>query len=345
MTGARDARRADSLVAVWARRAVTLPLLVVLAAIGAGGAPLWLAVLALVDVVTGAGARLPRARAVCFFVLYLLAEVVGVVAAFALWLVHGGGLFTSAARFVNFNAALQRVWTGTLFGGACAIFRMRLVVQNPEAGRAGPLLLFVRHSSTADTVLAAAVLANPNKVLLRYVMKRELLWDPCLDVVGRRLPNAFIDRSGSRTDAEVRAVAGLAQGLDAKSGVLMYPEGTRFDGAKLTALCAKLAANPQARALAEIAQTYRAVLPPRLGGAMALLDAAQGTDVVFLDQTGFEGAATFATFWSGALIDRVIAVRLRRVPAADVPKEGRDAWLFRMWQASDDWVVAHRDDR
>ena len=29
---------------------------------------------------------------------------------------------------------------------------------------------------------------------LRYVLKRELLWDPCLDIVGQRVPNIFVDR-------------------------------------------------------------------------------------------------------------------------------------------------------
>ncbi|MDC0708578.1 hypothetical protein POL68_08865 [Stigmatella sp. ncwal1] len=44
---------------------------------------------------------------------------------------------------------------------------------------------------------------------LKYVLKRELLWDPCLDVVGRRLPNVFVERSGDRGKAEIEAVATL----------------------------------------------------------------------------------------------------------------------------------------
>jgi 1-acyl-sn-glycerol-3-phosphate acyltransferase len=200
-----------------------------------------------------------------------------------------------------------------------------------------PFLLFARHASVADTVLAAAFVASPRRLLLRYVLKRELLWDPCLDVVGRRLPNAFVRRRGPGLDTEVAAVAGLAIGLDSRSGVLIYPEGKRFSDGRREAAVAALAAKGEME-LAGIAAGFRNVLPPKLRGPLALIDAAKGVDVVLLEHTGFEGAATFPEFWHGALVGRTLHVRLRRFPASTIPAEGRDRWLFERWAEMDDWI-------
>jgi hypothetical protein len=189
----------------------------------------------------------------------------------------------------------------------------------------------------ADTVLAAAFVANPNRLLLRYVLKRELLWDPCLDVVGRRLPNEFVNRRGPGLDAEVAAVAGLAAGLDARSAVLIYPEGKRFSEPRRAAALAALREKGLDE-LAAIAGDFRYVLAPRLRGPLALLDAAPGVDVVLLEHTGFEGASSFAEFWKGSLVGGDLRVRLRRIPAPEIPAEGRDLWLFERWAEMDRWI-------
>lgn len=297
-----------------------------------GALPLWLGLALIVDLVLDR--RLPRVRAVLFFALYLGCELGGVVVAAALLLRPGPA---EPAAWRAANAALQRRWTDLLFGGAVRIFGMKLSVEGAEHAAAGPFLLFVRHSSTADTVLAAALVANPHWILLRYVLKRELLWDPCLDVVGQRLPNTFVDRSGGRREAEIAAVVALTEGLGPHDGVLIYPEGTRYSPQKLERAREALADRP---ALSAIAAGYRHVLPPRLGGPLALLD--RGLDVVFLDQTGFEGSASFGSFWGGGLIGTTIAARLRRVSAAQIPATGRDVWLFEQWRHTDAWVEAHR---
>ena len=49
--------------------------------------------------------------------------------------------------------------------------------------------------------------AIPHQVRLRYVLKRELLLDPCLDIVGNRLPNCFVARSGADAQADIDKVA------------------------------------------------------------------------------------------------------------------------------------------
>lgn len=319
------------------RRLVTISLYVGLAAVYLGGAPLWFLLAALSDVVARQPRARPRVRALSFFGLYLGAEVVGVAIALALGLVTLGGRLGGGARYVEWNAALQRHWTQAIFRGSVWLFGMQVEVEGAALAARGPMLLFVRHTSSADTLLAAA---NPHRLLLRYVLKRELLWDPCLDLVGKRLPNAFVDRRSPRSQGEIDAVVSLTAGLDEHSAVLIYPEGTRFEPAKLARSVEKLAEMGLPH-LAAISSRYERVLPPRLGGPLALLDAAPDVDVVFLDHTGFEGAATFASFWGGGLVGKTLHVRIRRFAASSVPAVGRDAWLFERWAELDVWVRQH----
>ena len=340
--GAAFGRR-ETWASTWARRVISVPMYLGLAAVCTLGAPLWLLVAFVVDAARGQPGKRPRTRAVAFFALYLVCEVLGLVVATGIWCATLGGRIGGSERYLGANAALQRWWSSALFGGGALLFGWTLEVEGLELGRRGPLLLLVRHSSVADTVLTAALVGNPNRLLMRYVLKRELLWDPCLDVVGQRLPNAFIDRRAARKEAEVEAIAQLARGLDAGSAVLLYPEGTRFSRPKLERRMASLRERGATELLA-IAETFRTVLPPHPGGALALLDAADGVDVVFVEHSGFEGAATFAEFWRGALVGRTIRVRLRRVAADAIPGAGRDRWLYEQWGLTDRWIQQSTDD-
>ena len=47
------------------------------------------------------------------------------------------------------------------------------------------------------------IVAREARIRLRYVLKHELRWDPCLDIVGWRLPNAFVRRGAQDTAGDV----------------------------------------------------------------------------------------------------------------------------------------------
>lgn len=329
--------RDESFLSIWGRRAISVPLYLLLAALALLTTPLWAMAGLAWDVVAGDGRKRPRTRALGFFALYLWCEAAGILAATGIWILTLGGRIGGPRRFMERNAALQRWWSDALFFGSLWLFSMKVATEGLDLAERGPFLLFVRHASMADTVLAAAFVANPGRLLLRYVLKRELLWDPCLDIVGRRLPNAFVNRRGPSLDAEVAAVAGLAEGLDESSGVLIYPEGKRFSESRREVAVSSLEKKGEA-ALAEIARGFRNVLPPRLRGPLALIDAAKGIDVVFMEHTGFEGAASLPQFWNGSLVGGTLHVRLRRIPASEIPAEGRDRWLFERWAETDRWI-------
>lgn len=325
----------------WRRRAVSLPILFGIATLTFSVSLLLLFATVVIDLASRRSVAFSRSRTVIFALWLLLCEVLGVLAAFALWVRYAvtGSLTTTS--FVDANAALQRVWTSAIFGAAVRLFGMSVDVEGFEETERAPFLLFVRHVSTADTVIAAALIANPRKLLVRYVLKRELAWDPCLDIVGHRLPNVFVDRSGKTRDAELERVANLARGLDERSAVLIYPEGTRFTPKKHAAAIAKLEGAGESD-LSAIARDYKNVLPPKLGGPLALLANAPNADVVFVEHTGFEDVTSLRQIWRGALAGRTLKVRLRRVAAADIPHERREAWLFGEWRTMDQWVEQER---
>jgi 1-acyl-sn-glycerol-3-phosphate acyltransferase len=207
--------------------------------------------------------------------------------------------------------------------------------------RQGPFLLFLRHASIGDTVLPAVYIGDRHGIMLRYVMKRELLWDPCLDIVGNRLPNYFVQRGSGDSAREIAAMQRLLEELGPRDGVLIYPEGTRFSREKRDRLVARLRGAAPARLLA-VAEQLRHTLPPRLGGPLGLLARNPGLDAVFCAHTGFEGAATFGDLVAGSLIGREVRVTFWRVPFAQIPKEhsGRAEWLFDHWRRIDEWIEA-----
>lgn len=283
--------------------------------------------------------RLPALRLVIFLPIYLSYEVAGLAAVLGVWLARP---VLSEERWRAAHRRLQTWWLGSLFGAAKALFHWTLVADGLEAARPGPVLVFPRHASLIDTLLPGVILERGAGLRLRYVLKRELLADPCLDVVGHRLPNVFVDRSGLRTTEEVARVGALAHDLGSADGVLIYPEGTRFTPEKRTRALERLARTNDPERF-EAATALRHLLPPRPGGPLALLAAAPDADVLLLAHTGLEGLASLRELLSGRLLDREIRVQLWRIPAAGIPDapECRRRWLWARWAEIDAWIDAH----
>jgi len=336
------------------RRLATVPLYTSLTLLVVVGLPLLLPLALLADALRG-DRRRPVTRCLLFFALYLLSESAGTLAAFALWLFSGvwagGGRRDSpSARLTGLpdaylaaNFRLQRWWARTLLHGAERIFGMRTEVAGDDAVRQGPFLLFSRHVSIGDTVVPAVHVADRHDIMLRFVMKRELLWDPCLDIVGNRLPNYFVRRGSGEGEREVAAVQGLLEHLGPRDGVLIYPEGTRFSPAKRDRFVERMRGIAPPRLLA-MAESLRHTLPPRRGGPLGLLEKNPGLDAVFCAHTGFEGAATFHDLLAGSLIEQHVRVAFWRIPFAAIPTEAaaRAEWLYEQWQRIDAWIDAAR---
>jgi 1-acyl-sn-glycerol-3-phosphate acyltransferase len=258
---------------------------------------------------------------------------------FGVWVLSGFGL--RRQRLVEWTFGLQSWWAHALFAGFMRLFGATLEVEGAEVLRPGPILLFMRHASIADVLLPNVIVTGRHGLRLRYVLKKELLLDPAMDIAGNRLPNHFVLRGSGNGAVEVERVGNLAGDLGDEEGVIIYPEGTRFSLEKRSRAIAFLARRDPD--LAGRAERLRHTLPPRLGGPLALLERGEGLDVVFLGHIGFDGLAEIKDILSGGLVHTRIRVGIWRVPASEVPRGRREQtdWLFDRWEEMDRWVGDH----
>lgn len=278
-------------------------------------------------------------RLALFLWVYLAAEVAGLAALAAAWVASGGGRRDAWLRDVT--RRLQQLWAAALFRAVHTLFGLRLEVTGGENVAPGPVIVLIRHASIVDNLLPANLIAGPHGIRLRYVLKRELLADPCLDVAGRRLPNYFV-RRGTGEAQELERVGALARGLGRDEGVLIYPEGTRFTPQRRARAIARIAKREPR--LAARAERLRHLLPPRLGGVGALLDGAPTADVLVVAHHGFDGLRLVSDIWRGGLVGLTVRVQITRVPRSAVPPAGpaRTGWVYDLWQDVDDWVERQR---
>ena len=331
--GGVDETRTETIL----RRLRTIPPLVLGLVLVTALLPVLLVVGLVIDAVRRLAFGVPptAARLALFLWVYLAAEVGGLIALAALWLASLGG--RRRAWMLEQTWRFQQLWAGVLLGSVRVLFRLRLEVAGDDAVAPGPVIVLVRHASIVDNLLPANLVARPHRIRLRYVLKRELLADPCLDVAGRRLPNYFV-RRGTGEAQEVERVRALAHGLEADEGVLIYPEGTRFTPERRARAIARIAERDSR--LAARAEQLRHLLPPRLGGVGALLDGAPDADVVVIAHHGFDGLRLISDIWRGGLVGLVVRVRVTRVSRSTVPEEaaGRADWLYDLWQDVDEWL-------
>ena len=298
--------------------------------------PLLLILAGVADVVrriTG-GVSFIGVRVVLFGWVYLATGTLGLVVLFGQWIGAGFGR-SRRRRLLEGAARVQEWWARWLFGAVRRLFRLDLEVEGLDAVAPGPVIVMMRHASIIDTLLPNVLVTTGAGIRLRYVLKRELLADPALDIGGNRLINHFVDRSGD-SRAEMAAVAALANGLTETEGVVIYPEGTRFSEAKRRRILER--ATDDADPLLARMTGLRRVLPPRPGGTLALLRS--GHDIVVVAHTGLEPLASIPDAWSGRIIGSKLRVRAWRYEAATVPvnRRARLSWLYDRWEEVDRWL-------
>jgi 1-acyl-sn-glycerol-3-phosphate acyltransferase len=321
----------------WGRRLITVPVVLISSALALLLSPVLFVAALLVDGwrVVRSGATPVAWRLVAILLAYLAGEVFAVVGALLLWLLSGFG--TARARLVRMSYKLQLGWGNLLWESARLIFRLRLETEGLELARPGPILILSRHASIIDNVLPFQLFSRAHRMTLRYVIKKELLMDPALDIAGSWLPNHFVDRASKDPEAELKALRRLGSGLTDNDGLLIFPEGTRFTEVKQQRALASLAKrNPRFH---RQVSGLRHLMPPHPGGALALLEASSA-DVVLLAHHGFDGFAQIRDIWSGGMVGKLVRVKLTRIPFTEIP-EGRGhrtEWLFKVWQGMDDWL-------
>ncbi|WP_354699588.1 hypothetical protein DSM112329_05308 [Paraconexibacter sp. AEG42_29] len=282
-------------------------------------------------------------RLLLFAWWFLAGEMLGMTSLLVSWLTTGGPFVADHPRRRRWVYRTRIRWAGGHFGGVRVLFGLKLEVDGIEHGGPGPVLIFIRHASIIDNTMPDAVIGKAHGIGLRFVLKRELQMIPTIDVGGRMVPTTFVRRASKDPDAELAQVRKLAVDLGPDEGILIYPEGTRHTAAKLAKAQATIAERQPL--VAPLANRLRHVLPPRLGGPLALLDESAGrADVVFCGHVGLDGFEYISDIWSGGLVGTTVRVKLWRHPGSAVPadEQGRTEWLYAQWQVLDDWIGEQR---
>lgn len=296
--------------------------------------PVWLPIVVLVDLFRRRF-RLPLARLLGFAMLWAITEIIGVTVAFVFWI-------TGQSRRLSAHFALQTWWARRLMWALRVTCGVRVQVENVEALRSGPTVLLARHASLADSLVSAYAVTSGAHLRPRYVLKRELLSEPCLDVVGNRLPNHFLDRGANDSAPELAALSALTDGMGADDIGVIFPEGTRANPDKRERALEKIATADPVRA--ERLRALRHLLPPRPAGAIAMLRGCPEADVILAWHVGFEGLDTF-----GGILRAVgrplrpVRFVVRRVPRSEVPDvESANSTSFVEW-LDHQWLQMDRE--
>ncbi|MCB9507932.1 MAG: 1-acyl-sn-glycerol-3-phosphate acyltransferase [Myxococcales bacterium] len=293
-------------------------------------APVWTLVVLLFDAVRADG--YPRTQFALLCLATLANEALGLVEAVALGVARPA---MTRDRWLDRNYALQRRWVRRILGVLWWLYDLRFDLPAPPPADT-PVVLLARHTGAADTLLPFLLLDAERPARPRYVLKHELLWGPCLNLVGRRLPNAFVRRGTNAPEVEAARIGRLAETLSAGDTLVVYPEGTRFTSAKRTRLLRRLEAAGDPHRLAE-AQALRHVLPLRELGIGAVLAAAPQATVVFVAHTGLEGVSLSASLLARALRGTTIRVTTASFSPDERPTatEETASWLRARWRDVD----------
>lgn len=294
--------------------------------------PVWIPISIVADLARGR-IRLPVARLLLFALGWAWLESASVVIAFGLW-----GTRQSNNHEAHYR--LQTWWAANVLGLLRATTGIRVMAENVEQLRPGPAVLLCRHASLADSLVSAWVITSLADMRPRYVLKRELLIDPCLDIVGNRLPNYFLDREASDSQVELDALRRLSTGMDERDIAVIFPEGTRASPKKRERVMQRLMERDPVRA--ERVRALRHLLPPRPAGSAALIAGSPDADVVIGWHVGFDGLDTF-----GGILHHLahkpmpVRFRARRIARAEVPSgPAFTEWLDEVWLQADGDVHA-----
>ncbi|HYN98155.1 MAG TPA: 1-acyl-sn-glycerol-3-phosphate acyltransferase [Actinomycetota bacterium] len=330
----------DRLPPKFLRRLILAPLVVALCLAWIAASPVLLLAAGLYGLLLDR--KLRAARVLAFATVYMIYEVVSIVALFGLWVGSGLGLGMQSEGMQRIHFGYMRWWLKRINRAAGRFFRLRIEIEDPPARKAGPVLVFSRHAGPGNSLMLVGTLMIGYHRLPRIVMLAKLQWDPFFDIVGNRLPNRFIRHDPSERDRSLAVISELAAGTVGQGAFVLFPEGRDFTSTLRTRAIAALRRKGHTEE-ADKAELMRRVLPPRHNGVMAAVTAAPEADVVFVAHTVLEDVGSFKEIYRRIPFERPVAARYWRVPPSEVPREMEALidWLYAWWARIDEWI----DDR
>ncbi|MFG2721694.1 1-acyl-sn-glycerol-3-phosphate acyltransferase [Streptomyces sp. NPDC048416] len=289
-------------------------------------------------------------RLALYVLVYLCADLVGVLAAGVVRLRCLGGGEDRAERLVTLNYRVLERLLSVLVACSKWIFSLRVEVDPPipsippsaDRAREG-LVVFARHAGPGDSILLVHSLLCGAGLRPQVVLKQFLRWDPCLDIVLSRLPHCFVPH---RADAGTSdAIRSLAAALHPGQALVLFPEGGNFTEGRRQRAIRWLNRTGQLRRAARARREHH-VLPPRMAGSLAALDGAgdAGAAVVFVAHTGLDRIDSPARLWRSIPLPAAVRATWWSVPDDAIPagRQARESWLTDQWSRVDTWVARER---
>jgi 1-acyl-sn-glycerol-3-phosphate acyltransferase len=321
------------------RRPVTVTVWLVMSLVCLTVSPVLLALAALVSAVSG------RPQALIFtrlLVLYFALELATLIACGALWLASGCGVLIGRPLFQRLHYRLLRWFVHGFARRWLALLEIDLPAEeSTDATRAldrdSPLLFFSRHAGPGDTILLIDRLLTRFDRRPSVVLKQSVAVDPCVDLIGHRLPHAVLDTSDKQAcEARIEQVAAE---LGDRGVLLLFPEGGNFTAERRRRAVRKLWRSDRQQEAAK-ADDMSHVLPPRPSGALAALRGNPGADVIFAVHSGLGLAAFPREIWREPPLGKTFTTHMWLARAADRPTEAdaQVAWIYDWWKRLDEWI-------
>jgi 1-acyl-sn-glycerol-3-phosphate acyltransferase len=205
------------------------------------------------------------------------------------------------------------------------------------------VIVLSRHAGPGDSFLLVHDLLRRYRRRPRIVMKATLQFDPGVDVMANRLPNAFVKATRGADNLVIREIERLASGLGPNGALVIFPEGGNFTPRRRVRAI-RLLEERRLHEEAAKARELEYLLPPKPGGALAAIAAAPTADVIFVAHTGLDQLMTVGDIWRALPMEQVVKARWWRVPAAEVPaeREAQVRWLYAWWERIDTWIGENR---
>lgn len=321
------------------RRPVTITSWIVISTICLALSPLLLLLAAVAAAVTRRPQPLLLARLLSAYFAYELGTLI---ACGALWLASGFGTRIRSPRFRRLHYRLFAWYVHGLATRVLTLLDLHVAPgPTPEAAQAlqadRPLLFLSRHAGPGDTLLLVDLLLSRYHRLPSVAFKEALAIDPCIDLIGHRLPHAVLDTSDP-AECEAR-IETVTSELGPRGMLVLFPEGGNFTPERRRQALRKLWRKGRRReAAAGRAMTH--VLPPRPSGTLAALRGSPNADVIFAAHTGLGLAAFPRDVWRHTPIGETLKTRMWLAPAAERPRDPDEQvrWLYDWWKRLDEWV-------
>ncbi len=295
-------------------------------------------ILALIDLIDRKRWRFTRIGGLG--IAFCVVEFVGLTLAFVLWIASGFGLWMRTEPLQRAHRWLLGVWLELITRAIRFFigFQFEFPAQDPARG---PLLVLCRHAGPGDALLVARSMMRDHGRKLRMLGTTKLLWDPFFNHAISRLPFHFCDQNPRDGQQEIEAVRHAAATIEHDGAMIIFPEGGNFTQRRYEAALEHF----ERRGLTDRAARTRAmahVLPPRPGGTLSALEAAEAT-AYLLAHVGLDDLQSLGDLWRAVPIRRTVKASYIRVDGsmASDDHEAQVEWLFDQWQRVDDWIALH----